>query len=359
MRIIGRYLAVMGAYAVALALVYLFGRLFSQFFIWYADDPVYQVLNWIQKNYAFFMAAGMIIITVAFMWLPYRDIGRIIGATRALSEDAQTPVVLPKHLSEIEEELNDIRIRSLYNERMMREAEQTKDDLIVYLAHDLKTPLTSVIGYLSLLEENPDLPAEQRAKYAQIAYDKALRLEDLINEFFDIARYSFAQPQLEYATVDLALMMRQILSEFEPQLQEKELRWQTDLPAHYEYLCDPDKLERMIDNLLRNAVHYSYAKTPIHVQMWETEQMVMIRIINRGPTIPKEQLSHLFEQFYRLDSARETRQGGAGLGLAIARQIATLHQGTITADSRDETVIFTVYLPKQAHTQKTEQLPQA
>ena len=115
----------------------------------------------------------------------------------------------------------------------------------------------------------------------------------------------------------------------------------------------------MIDNLLRNAVHYSYAGTPIHVQMWEAEQMLMIRIINRGPTIPKEQLAHLFEQFYRLDSARETRQGGAGLGLAIARQIATLHQGTITADSRDETVIFTVYLPRQARAQKTEQLPQA
>ncbi len=217
----------------------------------------------------------------------------------------------------------------------------------MYLAHDLKTPLTSVIGYLTLLRDEPEISAATRARYTGIALDKALRLEDLLNEFFEITRFNLTHLELETAPVDLALMLRQVAAEFGPMLAEKKLECSLELPETLPYNCDPDKLARVFDNLLRNAVNYSFEGGTVAVRAEAGPTGVTLRFQNPGPTIPPEKLDRIFERFFRLDASRGSASGGAGLGLAIAKQIVELHGGRITAQSGNEQVEFAVTLPPQ------------
>lgn len=226
-----------------------------------------------------------------------------------------------------------------------KEAEQRKNDLIVYLAHDLKTPLTSVIGYLSLLQDEPEISQELRAKYTGIALNKARRLEELINQFFEITRFQLTHMELEWETIHFSRMLEQTAFEFQPILEEKHLQLQTEIAPDVKLTCDPDKLERVVDNLIRNAISYSYPNTAISLEMHTTEEYAVLTICNTGRTISPEKLDRIFEQFFRGDSSRATATGGAGLGLAIAKQITELHGGTIKADSRNEQIRFTVTLP--------------
>lgn len=270
----------------------------------------------------------------------------LAGAAEQLAQPGESPIILPDTLHDLENQLNAARERALRDARAAREAEQRKNDLVVYLAHDLKTPLTSVIGYLTLLRDEPQLPAELRSRYTGIALDKAERLEDLINEFFDITRFNLSHLELEKQTVDLSRMLQQVVSEFEPMLAEEQLTCTLDLPPRMDYPCDPDKLARVFDNLLRNACHYSTPGTEVQISGAETGASIVLSFHNEGRTIPPEKLERIFEQFFRLDSSRATRTGGAGLGLAIAKEIVELHGGTISARSWDNQVEFQVTLPK-------------
>ncbi len=232
------------------------------------------------------------------------------------------------------------------HEQATKDEVDRKNDLITYLAHDLKTPLTSVIGYLDLLEEASDMPAELRTKYIHITLEKALRLEKLINEFFEITRYNLQQIALEKETIDLSFLLMQLTDEFYPLLSNHgntvELQAEDDLTVY----GDSMKLARVFNNILKNAISYSYPNTPIKVYAGKREKDIFICFINQGKTIPAEKLNSIFEKFFRLDEARSTNTGGAGLGLAIAKEIVTLHGGAINATSEDERTTFSVSLPQ-------------
>lgn len=287
-------------------------------------------------------------VTYLFLRWGQRDLSKVIAMADRLIDPSKGEIELPPALAEAEARLNLARQKALTNAAAAREAEQRKNDLIMYLAHDLKTPLTSVIGYLTLLQDEPQISPELRARYTGIALHKALRLEDLINEFFEITRFNLSHLELDKQPVDLKRLLEQVASEFEPVFQEKGLRCTLDLPAELRCEGDPDKLARVFDNLLRNAEHYSFPDTCVQVQAEQGDREVTLRFTNAGRTIPPEKLDRLFEQFFRLDSSRGTSSGGAGLGLAIARQIVQAHGGTIRADSADNTVTFTVTLPTAA-----------
>lgn len=254
-------------------------------------------------------------------------------------------VILSQELAVTERKINSIKhtLEKRKSEALL--AEQRKNDLIVYLAHDLKTPLTSVIGYLTLLREEPQISQELRCRYTNIALEKAERLEELINEFFDITRFNLTTLILDKERIYFSRMLEQLASEFCPILAERELVWKLEIAPDIILVGDVDKLARAFDNLIRNAVNYSYTGTEISLYAQTEGNQVKVILKNQGKTIPQDKLEHIFEQFYRVDASRSSVTGGAGLGLAIAKEIVELHGGTITAASANENTIFIVILP--------------
>ena len=326
--------------------------------IWYGDDPTYIFLKMIDQNKwqigIGFVGIGWIIIACFFMvkWIGY--IGEIALASEKLADLSEDTIILHDDLKEIQDQLNELRKKAIKNARVAKEAEQRKNDLIVYLAHDLKTPLTSVIGYLTLLSEEPDIPAKTRAKYVGITLRKAERLEELINEFFDITRYNLQNIELEPVEIDLTMMLEQLADELYGVLQEKKLTCEVDVEEDLMIYGDPDKLARVFDNILRNAIAYCYANTEIRIEAKIKDGDIEITFTNAGDKIPGDMLQTIFEKFYRVDGSRSTGTGGAGLGLAIAKQIVELHGGRILAKSDDNQTQFVVTLPSKEKTEQKE-----
>lgn len=263
----------------------------------------------------------------------------------ALLKEGRNEITLPEEMFAIEKKLNSVRQTLEKRDFEAKLAEQRKNDLVMYLAHDIRTPLTSVIGYLSLLDEAPDMPTEQKAKYVHITLDKAYRLEKLINEFFEITRYNLQHIVLAKEKIDLYFMLMQLTDEFYPVLSAKGNTAVIHSDESLTVYGDPEKLARVFNNIMKNAVAYSYPETEIIISADINDNMVVITFQNKGQTIPSEKLSSIFEKFYRMDDARTSVTGGSGLGLAIAKEIVTLHEGTITAQSKDNTVTFIVSLP--------------
>ena len=262
-----------------------------------------------------------------------------------MHHDIDSNDVFPPAYAEVATQIVQIKSTMQRHEQAIKEETARRNDLITYLAHDLKTPLTSVIGYLDLLEEAADMPEAQRQKYIHITLDKALRLEKLINEFFEITRYNLQQIVLDKEAIDLSFMLMQLTDEFYPLLSAHGNTISLHSEDNLTVFGDPIKLARVFNNILKNAISYSYANTPIKVYAGIKEQEIIICIINQGKTLPAEKLQAIFEKFYRMDEARNTNTGGAGLGLAIAKEIVTLHGGNISASSENEMTTFTVTLP--------------
>lgn len=253
--------------------------------------------------------------------------------------------LFPKEYAEISTQMVEIKSIMRQHEQILKDEANRKNDLITYLAHDLKTPLTSVIGYLSLLGEAVDMPTQQREKYVNITLDKAKRLEALINEFFEITRYNLQSIELEKETINLCYMMVQMTDEFYPLLQAHRNSTELNIDENLTLYGDATQLARVFNNILKNAIAYSYPDTVIKIWAKRTDKNVQIYFQNKGKTIPAHKLEMIFEKFFRLDEARASNTGGAGLGLAIAKEIITLHNGTITANSQDELTTFYVTLP--------------
>ncbi|HJC24987.1 MAG TPA: HAMP domain-containing histidine kinase [Candidatus Eisenbergiella merdavium] len=262
-----------------------------------------------------------------------------------MNTDSDSASIFPKEYAEISVQMAEIKSAMQRHEQILKEEAARKNDLITYLAHDLKTPLTSVIGYLSLLDDAPDLPLQQRAKYVHITLDKAQRLESLINEFFEITRYNLQQIEIEKETIDLYYMLVQMTDEFYPLLQKHGNRIELHVDENLTVHGDAMKLARVFNNILKNAIAYSYPDSVIEIWAQQNDTMIYIYFQNKGKTIPPHKLDSVFEKFFRLDEARTTNTGGAGLGLAIAKEIVALHGGSITADSKNEITTFCVSLP--------------
>lgn len=323
----------------------------------YSGDPVNTLsVDWILLKGDLVIAAGILLFFLSlFVFFSVQAAKRrqerqTISSIhdrikKYLEKDVDMEEVFPSPYMEIGAQIVQMKTSMEKKEQQLKAESQRKNDLITYLAHDLKTPLTSVMGYLSLLEEAPDMPEEQRRKYTSIALEKADRLEKLMNEFFEITQYNLQNIILDKEEIDLYYMLVQMAEEFYPILETKGNTCVIDAQEDLKVYADPDRLARVFNNILKNAVSYSYPKTAIKIRAEETGTGVRIQIINQGKTIPKDKLKFLFEKFFRLDEARRTNTGGAGLGLAIAKEIVELHGGSISVKSRKEQTIFTVELP--------------
>lgn len=286
----------------------------------------------------------LILLRVTLNWFTrYFDIVNQ-GIDALLTDEAE--IRLPSEMLATERKLNAVKQTLKQRTTEAQLAEQRKNDLVMYLAHDIRTPLTSVIGYLNLLEEAPDMPAEQKANYVHITLDKAYRLEKMINEFFEITRFNLQQITLEKETIDLYYMLVQLSDELSPILSANGNTTILRADENLTIYGDPGKLARVFNNVLKNAAAYSYPNTEIIISAKEKGDSIIISFQNRGKTISKEKLSAIFDKFYRLDEARTSNTGGAGLGLAIAKEIVAQHGGSIRASSKEDMVLFVIVLPR-------------
>ena len=314
----------------------------------------------IGNNKDFFLVIGFLCLFSLFFYAALSKMVKYLDQVETgidnIVLDSADSIHMITELKPIETRLNEIKQILKKQEQEVIEGEKKKNDLIVFLAHDLKTPLTSIVAYLTMLDSYQDMPEEERQRYTHIALEKSIRLGELISEFFEITKFNLQDIVLEPVELNLSMMLEQLADELYGVLREKNLTCEVEAAEDMVVYGDADKLARVFDNILRNAVSYCYPNTKIRIQAEMTEEGNRIVFSNRGKQIPKEQLGTIFEKFYRLDEARHSTTGGAGLGLAIAKEIVELHGGTIWAESDDKETRFIVTLPNKEEGEKEDEI---
>ncbi|WP_261808187.1 sensor histidine kinase KdpD [Paenibacillus sp. N3.4] len=225
-------------------------------------------------------------------------------------------------------------------------AENSKEQLVLNLAHDLRTPLTSVLGYLDFILRDDQLTAEQIKHYTSIAYTKSQRLEKLIDELFEITRMNYGKLTLEKKQLDLSELLIQLNEELYPSFEKNNLTTRLNVTPHLIVWGDGELLARVFENLLTNAIRYGKDGQFIDIHCRIDAEDVAIQVVNYGDCIPPEELPHIFDMFFTGDLARTHREGSTGLGLSIAKNIVAQHQGTISAQSSVICTLFEVRFPQ-------------
>lgn len=248
--------------------------------------------------------------------------------------------------------LVDSAVQSMNDERQI---EKSKDELITNVSHDLRTPLTSIIGYLRLIEDKQYHSEEEIVKYAHIAYEKSKQMKNLVEDLFEYTKVQQHGAPVNIMTVDLSQLLEQVSASFELEGQKRgiEVTSITE-PEPLKISADPEKLGRVFSNLVSNALKYGNGASYIKIEAHQHGDQVQIQVKNDGTKIPADSLSHLFERFYRVESSRSKATGGTGLGLAIVKSIVDLHHGEVTVTSDDNETAFTVTLPVEQPTTTSE-----
>ncbi len=256
------------------------------------------------------------------------------------------PVRGDDEFSEIAYSINEMRQNLSETLEVQRAAEREKDELVTNVAHDLRTPLTSILGYLDLLSQGDFLTEDQQQKYLSIVSSKARQLETLVKELFDYTRYNKDKVKIKKEILDLNLFMPQIVDEFYPGFKEHQLECRTNYyDGALNVEANGELLARAIGNLMSNAIKYGSDGKIVEVETGRLDNMVYVAVINYGRIIPTEKLYKIFDKFYRVDSSRSVKTGGTGLGLAIAKNIVNLHDGSIWASSDENGTRFQIELP--------------
>lgn len=280
----------------------------------------------------------------------YRYIEEITeGINRIAGGDFETkiPVRYKDELSLVADTVNGLSVNIQRMIAMEKENEQSKNELITSIAHDLRTPLTSIIGYLDLVRLGKVTDEDMKKKYVDIAYHKAKRLQNLIEDLFAFTQFSFGKVTIRNCDIDMVKLLEQIAEEFYPIFKESNLEYTFYTKVSRAIVCgDGDLLARVFANLYGNAAKYGKVGEKVEVCLGEKGNTYEIRITNYGQLIPEDDIEHIFERFYRVDSSRSGETGGTGLGLAIAKNIVVMHGGSITAKSNIGGTTFTVILNK-------------
>ena len=302
------YLSLLVYTVVGYGLTLILDYIFSKF-----DNGIFAWLYWrLDLLFILYLMLGFICIFNYYWKKPWGYLDEVIDATQTVYEQNNHTVSLSEPLKELEEQLNQIKMSVLLSKQAAKQAEEKKE------------------------------------KYVKVALNKAERLEKLINELFEITKYNAHTVIIKKETVDLHCLIAQVIDEIYPTLSANGNTAVFTAEDNLSVNADPEKLARVFSNLLRNAASYSYPQTEITISAKRLEHDIQITFENHGKTIPQEQLNSIFEKFNRLDDARLSNTGGAGLGLSIAEEIIHLHGGKITASSQNETIDFVITLPLSA-----------
>ena len=317
------------------------------------DNPLVQRFAFVSTvSILLFVLVGILIFTIIFLFLQRKtakDIETLARGVKQISAgDFHTEIAISgegelAHIAEsirlMEEEL------SAHIEKE-RENEQSKTDLITNIAHDLRTPLTSILGYLDLLRNNQMVPEEMKKHYIEIVYNKALRLQKLIEELFGFTKLSYGKLNMNISTLDLVQLLSQLVEESYANFEKNNLAY--DFSANVKSLLiegDGDLLARLFDNLISNAIKYGAEGKRVLIRLRKEKEAVSVQVLNFGYVIPEKELPLLFDKFYRVEYSRSLSTGGTGLGLAIVKNIVDMHHGNITVQSDMGGTRFTVTLP--------------
>ena len=298
-----------------------------------------------------FVILGILIFTAIFWFLERRSLGYISEISEEMERmsagDLSHRLEIPEdnELGDIAMHLNDmsVSIKELMDKE--REAERTKNELITNVAHDLRTPLTSIIGYLDLLAHKDGLSMETMREYAGIGYTKARKLETLIEDLFGYTKLNYGKIAMNVSRIDLVKLLGQMMDEFYPSFEEKGISY--DLTTNLASIminADGKLIARLFDNLINNAIKYGADGKRIEVKVIGDGPKVTVTVTNYGKVIPADELPYIFDKFYRVEQSRSSSTGGTGLGLAIAKNIVQMHGGTITAESDLKGTRFIVVL---------------
>ena len=317
----------------------------------YADSFLLQMTEINTLMVLIYVILGIAVFTVTFLTLlekALRYIGKISSAIQNISEgdlNTTVEVIGDDEFTQMAVNLNKMMedIRRLMDKE--REAERTKNELITNVAHDLRTPLTSIIGYLELLSGKVQIPQEMQKKYIDIAYAKSKRLEKLIEDLFGFTNINYGKMTMHVGKVDVVKLLSQLLEEFYPSFVDKNLSYelQSNVPGKV-ITADGNLLARLFDNLINNAIKYGADGKRVLVKIQVTEPTVTVSVTNYGYVIPADELPLIFNKFYRVEQSRSTNTGGTGLGLAISKNIVDMHGGSIQVTSDLNGTVFTVKL---------------
>lgn len=251
--------------------------------------------------------------------------------------------VLSKTLLAKEKESEKLKEKERAALDIERNAERQKNELITNVAHDLRTPLTTIVGYLELIKDDTALSKEDVHKYSGIAYEKSIRLQEMMDDLFEFTKLDNADIKLNKSMINLSGLIMQMTDEFHPSFKDCNITPIVDLPEENIYVQgDGQLLARVFDNLISNALKYGYHNTDLKIEVSGDEKYATVKVINHGDTIASEDIPLLFNKFYRTDSSRNSKTGGTGLGLAITKNIVDLHHGDISVTSDDQITTFIV-----------------
>lgn len=251
--------------------------------------------------------------------------------------------VLSKTLLAKEKESEKLKEKERAALDIERNVERQKNELITNVAHDLRTPLTTIVGYLELIKDDSALSKEDVHKYSGIAYEKSIRLQEMMDDLFEFTKLDNADIKLNKSMINLSGLIMQMTDEFYPSFKDCNITPIVDLPEENIYVQgDGQLLARVFDNLISNALKYGYHNTDLKIEVSGDEKYATVKVINHGDTIAPEDIPLLFNKFYRTDSSRNSKTGGTGLGLAITKNIVDLHHGDISVTSDDQITTFIV-----------------
>jgi len=308
-----------------------------------SGNETFQVILLVVTGIATFLVSFMLLMNNVVRYVKV-----IIKGTRQIADgdlSAQIAVEGNDELTYIAMSLNDMTVKLGQLMDREREAERTKNELITSVAHDLRTPLTSILGYMEYLAMDKKLDDVTRAKYIHVVYVKAKRLQKLIEDLFSFTKLNYGKIAMKLGKVDLVMLLNQLLEDFYPSFEEKDMTC--------EFCCqesailidaDGNLLARLFDNLINNAVKYGAEGKLIRVEAEKDTDQVIVRVINYGYVIHKDDLDKIFNKFYRVEQSRSENTGGTGLGLAIVKNVVDMHRGKISVKSSLDGTVFEVRL---------------
>jgi len=318
--------------------------------------PLTTMLRWIINRIG---SIPVMSITGCFLFLLFffifsrkmiRYIELITSGLRQIAEgdlSHRIPVTSSDELGEVARTVNEMTLRLSQSQAEERAAVQARNDLITGVSHDLRTPLTSVLGFLEYIEQDRYRDEPELRQYVSIAYEKSLVLEKLIDDLFEYTRVTSSDLPLQLERIDLVPFLQQLADEFVPALDAAGMTCRVQAPAVPLVVeGDPELLLRLFENLITNAIRYGRDGVYLDIELAEEQGQISVVFRNYGEPIPANHLPHLFERFYRVDASRSKQTGGSGLGLAIARSIVELHGGTISASSAKRKTEFTIMLQR-------------